>query len=188
MDGGGGGGGGGGGPLVLVEGVLEGAGGFGGVGGGALWRYIGPALIGRAWGVTGVSSHTVLSPLLAEIDPMLLQRRGGALDPQEEPTPLLLLLWAGEAGGDTWKGLWWAESVVVFLRGGGGGGGDLMSTRVVWRPLEMEDVGLGGAWKPGGRDCPKQLITRGDSGALWVLSTPRRFSSWQGQGPAGPTQ
>lgn len=108
---------------------------------------------------------------------MLLQRRGGAPEPQEEPTPLLLLLWAGEAGGDTWKGLCWAERVVVFLRGGGGGGGDLMSTRVVWRPLAMEEVGLGGGWRLGGRDWPKQLITRGDSGALWVLSTPRRFSS-----------
>lgn len=75
---------------MLLEGVLEGAGGFGGVGGGPLERYI--ELDGRAWGVTRVSSHTVLSPLLAEIDPMLLQRRGGAPDPQEEPTPLLLLL------------------------------------------------------------------------------------------------
>lgn len=34
---------------------------------------------------------------------------------------------------------------MVFLRGGGGGGGDFMRTRVVWRPLAMEDVGLGGA-------------------------------------------
>lgn len=55
-------------------------------------RYIGPAGRGGAWGGTGLSSHTVLSPLLAEMDPMLLQRRGGAPEPQEELTPLLLLL------------------------------------------------------------------------------------------------
>lgn len=86
--------------------------------------------------VTGESSQTALSPLLADSDPILLQRRGGALDPHDDPTPLLLLLLcAGEAGGETWRGCewprWWDVSVVVFFLGGGGGGEDLMSTRVV---------------------------------------------------------
>lgn len=52
--------------------------------------------------VKGRSSQTVLSLLLADSEPMLLQRRGGAPEPHNDPTPLLLLLLcAGEAGGDT---------------------------------------------------------------------------------------
>lgn len=149
---GGGGGGGGGappniwGPVVLLECVLGGAGGFGGVGGGIVDRNVGWVLTGSTRFAIGKSSHTVLSPLLADNDPILLQRRGGIPDPQDDPTPLLLLLCAGDAGGDIrwgWK-LLGEDKVVVFLRGGGGGGGDLMRTRVVCRPLEIDEVGLGG--------------------------------------------
>lgn len=87
---------------MLLECALGGAGGFGGVGGGILDRNVGWVLTSRARFAMGESSQTVLSPLLADNDPILLQRRGGAPDPQDEPTPLLLLLLcAGDAGGDT---------------------------------------------------------------------------------------